>query len=115
MLSEPLPLSGSDGAARSRWIPHLSAAPGSSQRRRDRIGPDRDREKSVGQGAHMCLGIPGRVIAIEDDELRMGRVEFGGVVKEACLAYVPEAHAGDYGIVHAGFAISRVDEAQARQ
>jgi hydrogenase expression/formation protein HypC len=63
----------------------------------------------------MCLGIPGRVIAIEDDELRMGRVEFGGVVKEACLAYVPEAHAGDYVIVHAGFAISRVDEAQARQ
>jgi hydrogenase expression/formation protein HypC len=63
----------------------------------------------------MCLGIPGRVIAIEDEELRMGRVEFGGVVKEACLAYVPEAHAGDYVIVHAGFAISRVDEAQARQ
>jgi len=63
----------------------------------------------------MCLGIPGRVIDIENDELRMGRVEFGGVVKEACLAYVPEAHAGDYVIVHAGFAISRVDEAQARQ
>jgi len=63
----------------------------------------------------MCLGIPGKIVAVEDDELRMARVEFGGIVKEACLAYVPEARAGDYVIVHAGFAISRVDEQQARQ
>ncbi len=63
----------------------------------------------------MCLGIPGKILAVEDDELRMARVEFGGIVKEACLAYVPEARAGDYVIVHAGFAISRVDEEQARQ
>lgn len=64
----------------------------------------------------MCLGIPGKVLTVEEDgELRMARVEFGGIVKEACLAYVPEAHAGDYVIVHAGFAISRVDEEQARQ
>jgi hydrogenase expression/formation protein HypC len=64
----------------------------------------------------MCLGIPGKVLTVEEDgELRMARVEFGGIVKEACLAYVPEARAGDYVIVHAGFAISRVDEEQARQ
>ncbi len=63
----------------------------------------------------MCLGIPGKILNVEDDELRMARVEFGGIVKEACLAYVPEARAGDYVIVHAGFAISRVDEEQARQ
>lgn len=63
----------------------------------------------------MCLGIPGKVLDIGDDDLRMARVEFGGIVKEACLAYVPEARAGDYVIVHAGFAISRVDEDQARQ
>lgn len=63
----------------------------------------------------MCLGVPGKILAVEDDELRMARVEFGGIVKEACLAYVPEARAGDYVIVHAGFAISRVDEEQARQ
>jgi hydrogenase expression/formation protein HypC len=63
----------------------------------------------------MCLGIPGKVLDVGDDDLRMGRVEFGGIVKEACLAYVPEARVGDYVIVHAGFAISRVDEAQARQ
>ncbi len=63
----------------------------------------------------MCLGIPGKVLDVGDDDLRMGRVEFGGIIKEACLAYVPDARAGDYVIVHAGFAISCVDEVQARQ
>jgi hydrogenase expression/formation protein HypC len=61
----------------------------------------------------MCLGIPGKVLSVADDELRTGRVDFGGIVKEACLACVPEARAGDYVIVHAGFAISRVDEHEA--
>lgn len=62
----------------------------------------------------MCLGVPGKVLSIGgDDELRMGRVDFGGIVKEACLACVPEAVVGDYVIVHAGFAISRVDEVEA--
>jgi hydrogenase expression/formation protein HypC len=62
----------------------------------------------------MCLGIPGKVIEISDEgELRMARVDFGGVRKEACLAYVPEVQVGDYVIVHVGFAISRVDEAEA--
>ncbi len=62
----------------------------------------------------MCLGIPGRVIEIRDEAgLRMGRVDFGGVRKEACLSYVPDVALGDYVIVHVGFAISRVDEEEA--
>ena len=62
----------------------------------------------------MCLGIPGKVIEIRDDGgLAMGKVDFGGVRKEACLAYIPEIQLGDYVIVHVGFAISRLDEEEA--
>ena len=63
----------------------------------------------------MCLAIPGKIESIRGDDLltRMGRVNFGGVVKDACLAYVPDARVGDYVIVHVGFALSRVDEAEA--
>ena len=62
----------------------------------------------------MCLGIPGRVTEIHDEAgLAMGRVDFGGVRKDACLAYLPETRVGDYVIVHVGFAISHVDEAEA--
>jgi hydrogenase expression/formation protein HypC len=62
----------------------------------------------------MCLGIPGKVMEIDEGgELRMARVDFGGVRKEACLAYVPEVQLGDYVIVHVGFAISRLDEDEA--
>jgi hydrogenase expression/formation protein HypC len=64
----------------------------------------------------MCLGIPGKVIDTSAfNDILMGRVDFGGVVKEACLAYVPETVAGDYVIVHAGFAISRLDEQEAEE
>ncbi len=65
----------------------------------------------------MCLAIPGKIIGIsgEDPLTRMGKIDYGGVVKEVSLAYVPEAVVGDYVIVHVGFAISRVDEAEARQ
>ncbi len=64
----------------------------------------------------MCLGIPGKVVEILFEEgLRLGRVDFGGVTKKVCLEYVPELHIGEYTIVHAGFAISRVDEAEARR
>ncbi len=66
----------------------------------------------------MCLAIPGKIISTNGDDeplTRTGRVSFGGVVKEVNLAYVPEAQVGDYVIVHVGFAISRVDEAEARQ
>ena len=64
----------------------------------------------------MCLAIPGRVEEITDDGLiRMGRVNFGGVVKNVCLDYVPEVGVGDYTIVHVGFALSKIDEATAEQ
>lgn len=63
----------------------------------------------------MCLGIPGEVLSVQEDALRTGRVAFGGVVKEVCLAYVPEAEVGDYVIVHAGFAISRLDREAAER
>ncbi len=62
----------------------------------------------------MCLGIPGKVVEVDDSgALRMGRVDFGGVRKEACLAYLPAVGVGDYVIVHVGFAISQVDEEEA--
>lgn len=65
----------------------------------------------------MCLGIPGRIIDIHDDGgLPMGTVDFGGVRREVCLAYVrDEVVPGDYAIVHVGFAISKVDEDGARR
>jgi hydrogenase expression/formation protein HypC len=53
------------------------------------------------------------VLSVTEGDLRLGKVEFGGIVKEVCLAYVPEAGVGDYVIVHVGFAISRVDETEA--
>ena len=62
----------------------------------------------------MCLAVPGRIESIRDEQgTRMGRVNFGGVVRDVCLAYVPEAVPGDYTIVHVGFALSRIDEASA--
>ena len=65
----------------------------------------------------MCLGVPGRVVEIDSSaEVPMGTVEFGGVRREVCLAYVAdEVTVGDYVIVHVGFAISRVDEAEAQR
>jgi hydrogenase expression/formation protein HypC len=63
----------------------------------------------------MCLAVPGRVEAIRDEAgVRMGRLNFGGVLKDVCLAYVPGIAVGDYAIVHVGFAIGRLDEAAAR-
>jgi len=63
----------------------------------------------------MCLGVPGQVIAIEPNSLGMimGKVNFAGVIKRVCLAYVPEIQVGDYVVVHVGFAISKVDEQEA--
>jgi len=64
----------------------------------------------------MCLGVPGRVEEVWDvGGTRMARVDFGGVTKEGCLAYLPELVVGDYAIVHVGFAISQVDEASAQE
>ena len=65
----------------------------------------------------MCLAVPGQIMSIsgEDPIERVGKVSFGGVIKEACLAYVPEAKVGDYVIVHVGFALSILDEDEANQ
>ncbi len=64
----------------------------------------------------MCLGVPGKVVSIEENPLgiTMGKVSFGGIVKEVCLAYVPDVKVGDYVVVHVGFAISKIDEEQAQ-
>jgi hydrogenase expression/formation protein HypC len=62
----------------------------------------------------MCLAVPGQVESIREEHgMRMGRVNFGGVVKDVCLAYLPDISVGDYTIVHVGFAISKIDEASA--
>lgn len=62
----------------------------------------------------MCLAVPGRVVEISDRDLtRMAKVDFGGVVKDVCLAYLPDVEVGDYTIVHVGFAIQKLDEASA--
>ena len=62
----------------------------------------------------MCLAIPGKLLEIfEENGLRMGRIDYSGTLKEACLEYVPEAGIGQYVIVHAGFAISLLDEEEA--
>jgi len=62
----------------------------------------------------MCLAVPGKILSISgEDFARMARVSFGGIVKEISLAYVPEAEEGQYVLVHVGFAISVVDEAEA--
>lgn len=64
----------------------------------------------------MCLAVPGKILTITgEDVLRSGSVSFGGINKQVNLAYVPEAKVGDYVIVHVGFAISIVDENEARQ
>ena len=64
----------------------------------------------------MCLGIPGKVIELyQANGMKMGKVDFGGVVREACLEYLPEIQVGDYTIVHVGFGISRLKEQEARE
>lgn len=64
----------------------------------------------------MCLAIPGQVKEIYGDQgTQMGRVSFGGIVKEVCLAYLPDIQVGDYTIVHVGFAITKVDEESAKR
>lgn len=64
----------------------------------------------------MCLGVPGRIVeTYEADSLQMGKVDFGGVLREVCLACVPEAALGEYVIVHVGFAISRLSEQEAQE
>ena len=64
----------------------------------------------------MCLGIPGRVVeTFEDHGILMGKVDFDGVMKRVCLAHVPEVQPGEYVLVHVGFALSQIDEAEAKR
>jgi hydrogenase expression/formation protein HypC len=64
----------------------------------------------------MCLAIPGKVIdAFDRDGMRMAKVQFGGITREACLEYVPDTRVGEYVLVHVGFAISKVDEEEAQR
>lgn len=65
----------------------------------------------------MCLGVPGQVVEVRPNPIGipMGRVNFGGIVKEVCFAYTPEVTVGEYVVVHVGFAISRLDEAEAQK
>jgi hydrogenase expression/formation protein HypC len=65
----------------------------------------------------MCLAVPGKLISVDNSPslMRSGKVDFGGILKEVSLAYVPEAKLGDYVLVHVGFALSIVDEAEANQ
>ena len=64
----------------------------------------------------MCLAIPGRISELSSNfGVPMAKVDFGGITREACLSYVPDARVGEYVLVHVGFAISRVDEEEARR
>ena len=64
----------------------------------------------------MCLGIPGRVVTIfREHDLLMGKIDFGGVLKRVCLEYVPDIGVGEYALVHVGFALTRLDEAEANR
>jgi len=64
----------------------------------------------------MCLGIPGRVVETwRDHEILMGKVDFGGVLKRVCLEHVPQVQPGEYVLVHVGFALSQIDEAEAHK
>lgn len=64
----------------------------------------------------MCLAVPGRITEIREDRgTRMATIDFDGITKEICLAYLPDIEVGDYAIVHVGFAISKIDEASAKE
>jgi hydrogenase expression/formation protein HypC len=64
----------------------------------------------------MCLAVPGKIVEIyETNGLLMGKIDFGGVVREVCLTFVPEAKAGDYTIIHVGFALNLIDEKEAME
>ena len=64
----------------------------------------------------MCLGVPGKVVEVyREHDLLMGRVDFGGVLKRVCLEYVPDIAIGEYALVHVGFALTRLDEAEANR
>ena len=64
----------------------------------------------------MCLGIPGKVTELyETNNIKMAKVDFGGIIKEACMAYLPEIKVGDYTLIHVGFGLSIIDEQEAKE
>lgn len=64
----------------------------------------------------MCLGVPGKIVEIfENAGMSMGKIDFGGVTREVCLAYVPEAKIGDYAMIHVGFALNLMSESEANE
>ena len=64
----------------------------------------------------MCLGVPGKIIEIyESNSLRMAKIDFGGVTREACIQTLPDAHVGDFTIIHAGFALNILSEVEAKE
>ncbi len=64
----------------------------------------------------MCLGVPGKIVEIyEANGLKMGKIDFGGVFREACLSYIPEAQVGDYTLIHVGFALNIISEEEAKE
>lgn len=64
----------------------------------------------------MCLAIPGRIVSVESaGDVRMGKVDFGGIARQVCLEYLPDAKPGEYVLVHVGFALQRIDEEEAKR
>lgn len=64
----------------------------------------------------MCLAVPGKIVSIDESAaLRMAKVNFGGVGKDVCLEWLPDAKIGDYVLVHVGFALSKIDEKEAEE
>lgn len=64
----------------------------------------------------MCLAVPGRIVEVREERgTKMATIDFDGITKDICLAYLPDIEVGDYAIVHVGFAISRIDEASAKE
>ena len=110
LLPEPPAVVARARPARDRRLRGVRAGALSCERRR----PVARAGGRGGVGVTMCLGIPGEIVSIEEaGALRTGKVRFGGAAKTVCLAYVPEAAIGDFVVVHAGFAISRMDRAAA--
>src|SRR5579871_6207449 len=116
LFSEPLFDGTRYHAPAPRRFSAVLASTGSNQRRRYCPGAN-CRCLSDHSLKTMCLAIPGKIESISESDslLRMGKVNFGGIVKSVSLAYVPEANIGDYVIVHVGFALSCVDEDEARK
>src|SRR5271170_6102380 len=113
-LPEPIPSRPYSGRVASSWIWSILARDSACERWWNFAWSGHDSE-CVGtpRRLNMCLAIPGKVLDTYDQRgLRMARVQFGGILREACLEYVPETQIGEYVLVHVGFAISRIDEAE---